>query len=106
MMQDNPDPDYMWEATVSGSSIPDWFIHQNVGSYVIVELPLHYYNTNLLGLAVCASFVKGPGMGFPFDLCNGRLKCWPCHNLQGREDDSEGSDNEDYSEGSDNEDYW
>ncbi|RVW29909.1 hypothetical protein CK203_108041 [Vitis vinifera] len=36
----------------SSNTIPEWFIHQGVGCSVTVELPPHWYNTKLMGLAV------------------------------------------------------
>ncbi|XP_034675392.1 disease resistance protein RPV1-like isoform X2 [Vitis riparia] len=48
------DPDNYYDAIVPGSSIPKWFIHQSMGSSVTVELPPHWHNTKLMGMAVCA----------------------------------------------------
>ncbi|KAJ9687191.1 hypothetical protein PVL29_015872 [Vitis rotundifolia] len=45
-----------YDAVVPGSSIPEWFTDQSVGCSVTVELPPHWYNTRLMGLAVCAVF--------------------------------------------------
>ena len=36
------DPDNYYDAIVPGSSIPEWFIHQSMGSSVTVELPPQY----------------------------------------------------------------
>ena len=54
MIQDTPCPVNHYDAIVPGNSIPEWFIHQSMGSSVTVELPPHWYNTNLMGLAACA----------------------------------------------------
>ena len=42
-----------YSAIVPGSRILEWFNHQNVGCYVNIELPPHWYNTKLMGLAFC-----------------------------------------------------
>ncbi|KAL6329288.1 hypothetical protein AAG906_015494 [Vitis piasezkii] len=52
-----------YNAVVPGSSIPEWFIHQSAGCLVPVELPPHWYNTKLMGLAVCAVFNAHITMG-------------------------------------------
>ena len=47
----------LWEksynAFAPGSRIPEWFADQSMGCSVKVELPSHWYNTKLLGMAVC-----------------------------------------------------
>ncbi|KAJ9675881.1 hypothetical protein PVL29_024713 [Vitis rotundifolia] len=60
MVQGTPGPDNIFDAIVPGSSVPEWFIHQSMGSSVTVELPPHCYNTKLMGLAVCAVFDADP----------------------------------------------
>ncbi|KAL6318143.1 hypothetical protein AAG906_035648 [Vitis piasezkii] len=56
----SPVPYNDFHVIVPGSSIPEWFIHQNMGSSVTVELPPHWYNAKLMGLAVCAVFHADP----------------------------------------------
>ncbi|KAJ9687377.1 hypothetical protein PVL29_016029 [Vitis rotundifolia] len=63
MIQDNPGLSTQYNAVVPGSSIPEWFIHQSAGRLVPVELPPHWYNTKLMGLAVCAVFNAHITMG-------------------------------------------
>ena len=47
-------------AVAPGSRIPEWFADQSMGCSVKIELPSHWYNTKLLGMAVCAVLgVKG-----------------------------------------------
>ena len=53
MIQGLPVPINESNATVPGSRIPEWFNHQNVGYSVNIELPSHWYNTKLMGLAFC-----------------------------------------------------
>ena len=49
-----------YDAVALGSRIPEWFVYQSMGCSVKVELPSHWLNTNLLGMAVCAVVgVKG-----------------------------------------------
>ncbi|KAL6317022.1 hypothetical protein AAG906_026772 [Vitis piasezkii] len=55
-------PFYKWDIIVPGSSIPERFIHQNTGSSITAQLPPHWYNTNLMGLAVCAVFAVDPAI--------------------------------------------
>ena len=47
----------LWEksynAVAPGSRIPEWFADQSMGCSVKVKLPSHWYNTKLLGMAVC-----------------------------------------------------
>ncbi|XP_034677378.1 disease resistance protein RUN1-like isoform X2 [Vitis riparia] len=47
-------PQNGYDAIVPGSRIPEWFVDQSTGSSVTVELPPHWYNTKLMGMAVCA----------------------------------------------------
>ncbi|RVW95669.1 Disease resistance-like protein CSA1 [Vitis vinifera] len=47
-------PHNLYDAIVPGSRIPEWFVDQSTGSSVTVELPPHWYNTKLMGMAVCA----------------------------------------------------
>lgn len=47
-------PQNKYDAIVPGSRIPEWFVDQSTGSSVTVELPPHWYNTKLMGMAVCA----------------------------------------------------
>ena len=64
-----------YDAVAPGSRIPEWFVDQSMGCSVKVELPSHWLNTKLLGLAVCAVVgVKGvidpstfPFIRFNFD---------------------------------------
>ena len=56
MMQEFPIPLNEYNAFVPGSRIPEWFTHQSVGSSVNIELPPHWYNTKLMGLAFCVVF--------------------------------------------------
>ena len=63
MIQGNPGLSTRYNAVVPGSSIPEWFIHQSAGCLVPVELPPHWYNTKLMGLAVCAVFNANITMG-------------------------------------------
>ena len=54
----------LWEksynAVAPGSRIPEWFADQSMGCSVKVKLPSHWYNTKLLGMAVCVVVgVKG-----------------------------------------------
>ena len=52
--------DISYNAFAPGSRIPEWFADQSMGCSVKVELPSHWYNTKLLGMAVCAVLgVKG-----------------------------------------------
>ena len=53
MIQGIPIPINEYNAIVPGSRIPEWFSHQNVGCSVNIELPPHWYNTKLMGLAFC-----------------------------------------------------
>lgn len=62
MMQGTTSPFYKWDILVPGSSIPERFIHQNTGSSITAQLPPHWYNTNLMGLAVCAVFAVDPAI--------------------------------------------
>lgn len=48
-----PIPTNEYNSIVPGSRIPDWFSHQNIGYSVNIELPPHWYNTKLMGLAYC-----------------------------------------------------
>ncbi|KAJ9675886.1 hypothetical protein PVL29_024718 [Vitis rotundifolia] len=65
--QGTPRPFFKWDVIVPGSSIPERFVHQNMGPSVTVQLPPHWYNTNLMGLAVCAVFAVDPTID-RFDL--------------------------------------
>ena len=66
MMQRIPTPDNEHNALVPGSRIPEWFRHQSVGCSVNIELPPHWYNTKLMGLAFCAALnFKGAMDGYP-----------------------------------------
>ena len=66
-----------YDAFAPGSRIPEWFVDQSMGCSVKVkvELPPHWSNTKLLGVAVCAVVgVKGvldssrrPFISFHFD---------------------------------------
>ncbi|XP_034681482.1 disease resistance protein RUN1-like isoform X2 [Vitis riparia] len=47
-------PENEYNAIVPGSRIPEWFVDQSTGSSVTVELPPHWNNTKLMGMAVCA----------------------------------------------------
>ena len=47
-------PQNNYNAIVPGSRIPEWFVDQSTGSSVTVELPPHWYNNKLMGMAVCA----------------------------------------------------
>ena len=42
---------------ISGSEIPKWFSHQNVGSSVNLQVPSDLFRKKLMGIAVCAVFV-------------------------------------------------
>ncbi|WKA11352.1 hypothetical protein VitviT2T_028858 [Vitis vinifera] len=54
-----------YQALVQGSRIPKWFTHRSEGSKVIAELPPHWYNTKLMGLAACVVFnFKGAVDGY------------------------------------------
>ena len=49
-----------YNVVAPGSRIPEWFADQSMRCSVKVELPSHWYNTKLLGMAVCAVVgVKG-----------------------------------------------
>ena len=56
MIPGNPGLSTHYNALVPGSSIPEWFIHLSEECSVTVELPPHWYNTKLMGLAICAVF--------------------------------------------------
>ncbi|RVW15089.1 Disease resistance-like protein CSA1 [Vitis vinifera] len=61
-----PTPHNEYNALVPGSRIPEWFRHQSVGCSVNIELPQHWYNTKLMGLAFCAALnFKGAMDGNP-----------------------------------------
>ncbi|RVW15020.1 Disease resistance protein TAO1 [Vitis vinifera] len=61
-----PTPRNEYNALVPGSRIPEWFRHQSVGCSVNIELPPHWYNTKLMGLAFCAALnFKGAMDGYP-----------------------------------------
>ncbi|RVW37817.1 Disease resistance-like protein DSC1 [Vitis vinifera] len=42
-------PHNLYDAIVPGSRIPEWFVDQSTGSSVTVELPPHWYNTQVDG---------------------------------------------------------
>ena len=66
MMQGIPTPHNEYNALVPGNRIPEWFRHQSVGCSVNIELPQHWYNTKLMGLAFCAALnFKGAMDGNP-----------------------------------------
>ena len=44
----------IYNVIAPGSRIPEWFADQSMGSSVKVELPSHYLETKLLGMAFCA----------------------------------------------------
>ena len=49
-----------YDVVAPGSRILEWFVDQSMGCSVKVELPSHWLNTKLLGMAVCAVVgVKG-----------------------------------------------
>ena len=52
-------PQNRYDAVVPGSRIPEWFVDQSMESSVTVELPSHWLNTKLMGMAVCAVVYKG-----------------------------------------------
>ncbi|WKA11215.1 hypothetical protein VitviT2T_028739 [Vitis vinifera] len=37
-----------------GSGIPEWIWHQNVGSFIKIELPTDWYNDDFLGFVLCS----------------------------------------------------
>ncbi|RVW79802.1 hypothetical protein CK203_047640 [Vitis vinifera] len=52
LLHQDRNPWLQYNVVVPGSSsIPEWFIHQSAGYLVPVELPPHWYNTKLKGLA-------------------------------------------------------
>ena len=52
--------DKSYNAIAPGSRIPEWFADQSMGCSVKVELPSHWFNKKLLGMAFCAVVgVKG-----------------------------------------------
>ena len=53
MIQGIPIPVNEYNAIVPESRISEWFSHQNVECFVNIELPPHWYNTKLMGLAFC-----------------------------------------------------
>ena len=63
MIPGNPGLSTQYNNVLYGSTIPEWFIHQSVGCSVTVELPPHWYNTKLMGLAVWAVFNSNITMG-------------------------------------------
>ena len=65
MMQDYSCPRNSFQAIVPGNSIPKWFVYQSVGSSVKVQLPTHWYNMTLMGLAACVVF----NVDATLDLC-------------------------------------
>ena len=62
-IQGNPGLSTRYNVVVPGSSIPEWFINQSTGCLVTIELPPHWYNTKLMGLAVCDVFNAHITMG-------------------------------------------
>ncbi|WKA00216.1 hypothetical protein VitviT2T_018597 [Vitis vinifera] len=64
LLHQDRNPWLQYNVVVPGSSsIPEWFIHQSAGYLVPVELPPHWYNTKLKGLAFCAVFNTNITMG-------------------------------------------
>ena len=74
----------IYDVVALGSRIPEWFVDQSMGCSVKVELPSHWLNTKLLGMAVCAVVgVKGvihpsasPFIHFNFDDHYGIVPTW------------------------------
>ncbi|KAL6318244.1 hypothetical protein AAG906_035753 [Vitis piasezkii] len=83
-------PQNQYDAIVPGSRIPEWFVDQSTGSSVTVELPPHWYNTKLMGMAVCAVVgAKGvndpatekhcPRINFTVDGSSGLCLMWTAY---------------------------
>ena len=76
--------DNSYDVVAPGSRIPEWFVDQSMGCSVKVDLPSHWLNTNLLGMAVYAVVgVKGvihpsafPCIHFIFDDHSGITLDW------------------------------
>ena len=55
--------------TIPGSEIPNWFMHQNVGASVNLQLPSHLLFSSILGIAVCVVYHCG------YMTCSPELCC-------------------------------
>nr|POE74861.1 disease resistance-like protein csa1 [Quercus suber] len=54
---DTSDMDTSYHVTIPGSEIPKWFIHQNMGGSVNLQVPSDLIGNKLMGIAMCAVFV-------------------------------------------------
>ncbi|XP_065868345.1 TMV resistance protein N-like [Euphorbia lathyris] len=69
-----------FDVRIPGNRIPSWFIHENKGSSIRIDVSPNWYDTTFMGFAVCAvlnhhprpNMMKRPE-GLPFITCS--MKC-------------------------------